>query len=151
MSRAGTARTTRLVAIAAVVGVLGLAGHAAPAGALPSPADAVVVDTTTTTVDPTTTTGVPLIVGKTPVSAGRSTPGNLPSTIFAIAMQAPVLPAEIKPSALPLATRRAQACMELSRFDRAAFAAWSSIVMRSGACSISIGRDFAEGCESSSR
>ena len=59
MSRAGTARTTRLVAIAAVVGVLGLAGHAAPAGALPSPADAVVVDTTTTTVVPTTTTVVP--------------------------------------------------------------------------------------------
>ena len=46
--------------------------------------------------------------GEDPVSAGRSTPGTLPNTILAIAMQAPVFPAERKPSALPEETRRAQ-------------------------------------------
>ena len=46
---------------------------------------------------------MPGAVGKTAASAGRSTPGSAPSTIFAEAMAAPVLPAVTKPSRLPFA------------------------------------------------
>ena len=55
----------------------------------------------------TTTTGVPLRrSGNTPASAGRSTPGTTPCTILAVAMTAPVLPAETKPWATPSRTSR---------------------------------------------
>jgi len=43
--------------------------------------------------------GLPGAVGKTAASAGRSTPGTAPSTIFAVAMAAPVLPAVTNPAA----------------------------------------------------
>src|ERR1039458_5630301 len=45
-----------------------------------------------------TTTGLPISVGKMPASAGRSTPCMTPCTILAVAMTAPVLPAERRPS-----------------------------------------------------
>jgi hypothetical protein len=45
-------------------------------------------------------------VGKTAARAGRSTPGIPPSTIFAVAMAAPVLPAVTKPTARPSRTNR---------------------------------------------
>ena len=45
----------------------------------------------------TTTTGVPLSVGKADASAGRSTPGSMPCTILAVAITAPVLPADTTP------------------------------------------------------
>ena len=41
--------------------------------------------------------GLPGAVGKTAASAGRSTPGTAPSTILAVAMAAPVLPAVTNP------------------------------------------------------
>ncbi len=49
---------------------------------------------------------VPCAVGKTAARAGRSTPGMAPSTILAVAMAAPVLPAVTKPAALPSRTMR---------------------------------------------
>src|SRR5919107_621746 len=52
--------------------------------------------------------GRPDLVGSMAASAGRSTPGSMPSTIFAVAIAAPVLPAETKPSACPSATSRAR-------------------------------------------
>src|ERR1022692_1609900 len=53
-----------------------------------------------------TTTGLPISVGKMPASAGRSTPCMTPCTILAVAMTAPVLPAETNPCAMPSRTRR---------------------------------------------
>ena len=76
----------------------------------------------------TTTTGVPLRVGKADARAGRSTPGSMPCTILAVAITAPVFPAETKPSATPSRTSRAATRMELSRLLRTAFAALSSMV-----------------------
>src|SRR5918996_1305618 len=49
-------------------------------------------------------TGFAAFVGIIAASAGRSTPGNVPITIFAVAIAAPVLPAETKPSARPSIT-----------------------------------------------
>jgi len=43
------------------------------------------------------TTGEPLKVGNTPATAGRSTPDTTPYTILAVAITAPVLPAETNP------------------------------------------------------
>ena len=81
-----------------------------------------------------TTTGEPLTtVGKTPASAGRSTPGTTPCTILAVAIRAPVLPAETNPWATPSRTSRDATRMELSRFVRTALAALSSMVIRSRA------------------
>ena len=70
-------------------------------------------------------------VGKAPASAGRSTPGTTPCTILAVAITAPVLPADTNPCATPSRTRREATRMELSRFERTARAALSSIVMTS--------------------
>src|SRR5919197_330802 len=77
--------------------------------------------------------GRPDFVGKSAASAGRSTPGSIPMTIFAVAIAAPVLPAETKPSACPSATRRAPTLIELRRLRRTAVATASSIRMTSGA------------------
>ncbi len=66
-----------------------------------------------------------------PSSAGRSTPGTTPCTILAVAMTAPVLPADTKPWAHPSRTSRDATRMELSRLDRTALAALSSMVTRS--------------------
>ena len=79
----------------------------------------------------TSTTGVPSIVGNMPSSAGRSTPGTTPCTILAVAMMAPVFPAETNPWAHPSRTSREATRIELSRFDRTALAALSSMVTRS--------------------
>ena len=65
--------------------------------------------------------------------AGRSTPGSAPSTILAVAMAAPVLPAVTKPLALPSRTSFRPTRMELSRLLRTACAAFSSMPMRSEA------------------
>src|SRR5664279_3776089 len=77
----------------------------------------------------TNTTGVPSIVGKMPSSAGRSTPGTTPCTILAVAMMAPVLPADTNPWAHPSRTSREATRIELSRLDRTALAALSSICL----------------------
>ena len=58
-------------------------------------------------------------------------------------MAAPVLPAETKPCARPSRTRRLATRIELSRLARTALAALSSMVTRSLACTISMGRDAA--------
>src|ERR1022692_772109 len=67
-----------------------------------------------------TTTGLPISVGKMPASAGRSTPCMTPCTILAVAMTAPVLPAETNPCAMPSRTRREATRTELSRLARTA-------------------------------
>src|SRR5215213_1252861 len=77
--------------------------------------------------------GRPDFEGSIAASAGRSTPGSMPMTIFAVAIAAPVLPAETKPSAWPSATSRAPTRMELLRLRRTAVATASSIEMNSGA------------------
>ena len=74
-----------------------------------------------------------------PASAGRSTPGTTPCTILAVAITAPVLPADTKPWADPSRTSREATRMELSRLARNALAALSSMVTRSLACTISMG------------
>ena len=71
------------------------------------------------------------MVGKAPASAGLSTPGTTPWTILAVAITAPVLPADTNPWATPSRTRRDATRMELSRLERTARAALSCIVMRS--------------------
>ena len=71
------------------------------------------------------------MVGKTPSRAGRSTPGTTPCTILAVAMTAPVLPADTNPWAHPSRTSREATRIELSRFERTALAALSSMVTRS--------------------
>src|SRR6185369_9541221 len=45
-------------------------------------------------------------------SPGRSTPGNAPRIIFAVAIAAPVLPAVANPAALPSRTSRSPTCIE---------------------------------------
>src|ERR1035441_2343613 len=75
-----------------------------------------------------TTTGLRISVGKMPASAGRSTPCMTPCTILAVAMTAPVLPAETNPCAMPSRTRREATRTELSRLARTARAALSSMV-----------------------
>src|SRR5579885_1415904 len=84
-----------------------------------------------------TTTGWPASVGKTPARAGRSTPCTTPCTILAVAMTAPVLPAETRPWAAPSRTSREPTRSELSRLLRTARAALSSMVTCSLACRIS--------------
>ena len=64
-------------------------------------------------------------------NAGRSTPGSAPSTILAVAIAAPVLPAVTNPAALPSRTIFRPTRIELSRLARTACAAFSSIPMRS--------------------
>ena len=75
-----------------------------------------------------------------PARAGRSTPGTTPCTIFAVAITAPVLPADTNPWAAPSRTSREATRSELSRLDLNARPALSSMVTRSLACTISMGR-----------
>ena len=91
-------------------------------------------------------TALPLRVGKAEASAGRSTPGNMPCTILAVAMTAPVLPAETTHCASPVFTRREATRMELSFLARTALPALSSIVICSEAWRISMGRVCQPGC-----
>src|ERR1700758_1594198 len=93
--------------------------------------------------------GLPGAVGKTAASAGRSTPGTAPRTIFAVAMAAPVLPAVTKPEAWPSRAIRRPTRMEESRLARIA-SPLSSMVMYSLAWTISIGRRAAAEWRSSS-
>ena len=93
----------------------------------------------------TTTTGVPLSVGKAEASAGRCTPRIMPWIIFAVAMTAPVLPAETKPCAPPSRTRRAATWIDEFFLVRTALAAESSMVMTSAAWRISMGKRVGAG------
>jgi len=61
-------------------------------------------------------------------------------TVFAVAITAPVLPADTKPCTTPSRTRREATRMELSRLDRMARAALSSMVTTSEACITWMGR-----------
>ena len=81
----------------------------------------------------------PLEVGKRPASAGRFTPGTTPCMIFAVAITAPVLPADTNPAARPSRTSRDATFTELSRLVRTALVG-SSMVTFSLACTTSIGR-----------
>ena len=64
--------------------------------------------------------GLPFDVGMGVAKAGRSTPGSAPSTILAVAMAAPVLPAVTNPAALPSRTSLRPTRSELSRLERTA-------------------------------
>jgi hypothetical protein len=65
--------------------------------------------------------------GQNGARAGRWTPANMPRTILAVAMAAPVLPAVKKPAAAPSRTMRRPTRMEESRLARTAWAALSSM------------------------
>src|SRR3989304_3385399 len=91
----------------------------------------------------TSTAGVPRLVGKTEASAGRSTPGSVPSSILAAAMAAPVLPAETIPCALPSRTCRAVRRTEASGLRRSALTGLSSMAMTSLAGTMEMGRELA--------
>ena len=86
-----------------------------------------------------------IVVGNTAARAGRSTPGRAPSTLLAVAMAAPVLPAVTKPWAAPSRTRRKPTCIEESRLARTACAAFSCMLMTSLAWTISMGNSAAIG------
>src|SRR5208337_4532498 len=86
------------------------------------------------------TQGFPFEVGMGVAKAGRSTPGSAPSTIFAVAIAAPVFPAVTKPAALPSRTSFKPTRNELSRLERTAWAAFSSIPTRSEAWWMMMGR-----------
>ena len=79
-------------------------------------------------------------VGIMAASAGRSTPGSVPITIFAVAIAAPVFPAETKPSARPSLTSFVPILKELFFLRRTAFATASSIAITSAASTNSIPR-----------
>ena len=80
--------------------------------------------------------------------AGRSTPGIVPRTIFAVAIAAPVLPAVTNPAAFPACTSFNPTRIELSCFLRTACAAFSSMPIRSVALWITIGRSSFSSCSS---
>ncbi len=82
--------------------------------------------------------GEPFTVGKTAASAGRVTPGTTPCTILAVAITAPVFPADTRPWARPARTNRDAILTELSFLVRTAVVA-SSMVMTSSAFSTSMG------------
>ena len=88
---------------------------------------------------------VPIAVGNMAANAGRSTPGIAPSTIFAVAMAAPVLPAVMKPEARRSRTRRTPTRMDESRLARTACTALSCMLMTSLACTTSMGSPAAAG------
>ena len=67
------------------------------------------------------------MVGKNEAMAGRSMPGSVRSTIFAIAISAPVLPAETIAAASPLWTASMARRMEDLRPARSAWLGLSSI------------------------
>ena len=73
------------------------------------------------------------------VSAGRSTPASDPSTILAVAIAAPVLPAVMNPAARPSRTIFRPTRMEESRLERTACAALSSMLIHSLACTMKMG------------
>ena len=93
----------------------------------------------------TMTAGLPVSVGKAVANAGRSMPGTTPWTIFAVAMTAPVLPAETTPWAWPSRTKRQATRMEESFLLRSDLPAESSIVTTSLACTTVMGRLFQPG------
>ena len=64
------------------------------------------------------------------VSAGRSTPGSSPSTILAVTIAAPVLPAVTKPATFFSRTSFRPTRIELSFLVRTACAAFSSMPIR---------------------
>src|SRR5947208_667211 len=76
-------------------------------------------------------------------SAGRSTPGRAPRTIFAVAMAAPVWPAVTNPCARPSRTSRNPTRKEESRLERIDWAAFSRMPMTSLACTTSMGKSAA--------
>src|SRR5439155_26867454 len=84
--------------------------------------------------------GLPFCVGSTVESAGRSTTGRVPKTIFTLAITAPVFPAltipEMPASRMSLAATR----IDESLFLRAAVAADSSMVMTSLAWTTSMAK-----------
>src|SRR5216117_3200522 len=88
---------------------------------------------------------IPTAVGITAASAGRSTPGNPPSTILAVAIAAPVLPAVTNPAALRSRTSRSPTRSDESRLARTAWTALSSIAITSLAWITWIGREAAAG------
>jgi len=98
----------------------------------------------------TSTEGAPFSVGMAEANAGRSTPGMTPCTILAVAMTAPVLPAETQPCVTPWGTRRAATRMELLRLVRSARAALSFMVTCSLAWTTWIGSDRHSLCLASS-
>ena len=65
--------------------------------------------------------------GRTAAIAGRSTPGRTPMTNIAIAIAAPVLPAEMKAEALPSLTSSAATRKDESRLRRSACDGLSAI------------------------
>ena len=73
----------------------------------------------------------PRAEGPTPAIAGRSIPGRVFSTIFAIASSAPVLPAVTTPAAWPCATASMARRMEEVRLRRAAVG-FISLAIESG-------------------
>jgi len=79
------------------------------------------------------THGFPVELGIGVASAGLSTPGSVPSTILAVAMAAPVLPAVTNPATFAFAHQLQPTRIELSFLVRTACTAFSSIPMRSEA------------------
>src|ERR1035441_4329467 len=77
--------------------------------------------------------GLPVTVGTMVARAGRWTPANMPRTLLAVAMAAPVLPAVKKPRAEPSRPIRKPTRMEESRLARTAWAALSSMLIHSEA------------------
>jgi hypothetical protein len=78
----------------------------------------------------------PRRVGKNDAIAGRSMPGSVLNTIFAVAISAPVLPAETMPCASPAATASMARRMLELRPLRSAVEGLSSLVMTSVVCRI---------------
>ena len=87
----------------------------------------------------------PVAVGIMATRAGRSTPGKPPSTILAVAIAAPVLPAEMNAEASPLRTSRNPTRMVESRLVRTACTALSSMEITSLAWQTEIGSEPAKG------
>ena len=94
------------------------------------------------------THGFPVELGIGVASAGLSTPGSVPSTILAVAMAAPVLPAVTNPATLRSRTSFSPTRIELSFLVRTACTAFSSIPMRSEAWWMTMGRSSFSRCSS---
>ena len=87
--------------------------------------------------------GLPFCVGRTVESAGRSTTGRVPTTNFAVAITAPVLPALTTPETLPSRIRCAQHGSKNPSCGGRPSTAESSMVTTSLAWTISIGKPAA--------
>ncbi len=84
--------------------------------------------------------GFAAFVGIIAASPGRSTPGSVPSTIIAVAIAAPVLPADTKPSAWPSLTSFIPILKELFFLRLTEVATGSSIAITSAASTNSMPR-----------